>query len=476
MTYPFGPPFSHQQKVVLALLPKITGFISGIFSTYMITMILRDKNRMKRIYHRIMLGISIADLSSAIWLGLSTWPIPKGKALWAVGNATTCSLQGFWTQFGFICPAYNGSLSIYYLLAIRYGWKEPQFLRIEKYLHGVPILFSLVTAVTGLIMKRYASATLWCWVSPLYPKFRYIAYYGPLWLIILMVTVNAVLVFDHVRKIEKAAQKHSFEEQYSTYSSSIQLAMPSSQQGFDPLSTSFKSNSNSGNNEGGGASTTKISTDPVTINNNNPTISSIRLWKRQQRKITVAKMKRTREVANQSFLYAGTFYFSWFALTATRIISQVNGRVYYPLLVFAVITVPMQSLPNLLVYMLPRFRKLLWYQKIFGMINTNKSSHRSSSFRKPTTVVSSISTTTKVSSSEQTHDPALVETNVTQHEEDMEEEEEEDKPIDAENWEATLPIIPLPPVVDDPENDQDNDENENDDDDHVVVLDTIEEN
>jgi hypothetical protein len=95
-----------------------------------------------------------------------------------------------------------------------------------------------------------------------------------------------------------------------------------------------------------------------------------KLWQRKQR-----RLRRTREVASQSFMYAGAFYFNWAALTvrtnaiccqtfilffghlshthllanaqltmkATRIIQQVNGRIYFPILVIAAIAVPLQG-------------------------------------------------------------------------------------------------------------------------------------
>ncbi len=37
---------------------------------------------------------------------------------------------------------------------------------------------------------------------------------------------------------------------------------------------------------------------------------------------------------------------------------QVNGKVYFPLLLLAALTVPLQGLPNFLVYLLPRLKTL----------------------------------------------------------------------------------------------------------------------
>jgi hypothetical protein len=244
MGYNQGPPFTLQQDRILAILPKVSGALSCFFSAVMIYIILRDKTKRSRTYHRLMLGISCCDMSASFWLALSTWPIPEGGGLWAVGNDTTCNLQGFFTQFGIASSFYNASLSFYYLLVVRYGWKEHQLKWVERlFFHSIPLLWGLVSAIAGLSIGVYGNASLWCWVSPLYQKFRWTAFYGPLWVMIGIVTINSLLVLDHVRKIEIMAQRHRFQE-------------------------------------------------------------------RIQR-----RSRRTRDFANQSFMYAGAFYFNWAALT-----------------------------------------------------------------------------------------------------------------------------------------------------------------
>lgn len=42
----------------------------------------------------------------------------------------------------------------------------------------------------------------------------------------------------------------------------------------------------------------------------------------------------------------------------TRLLQTVEGGVYYPLLLIAVITVPTQGLPNFLVYLAPRYYRM----------------------------------------------------------------------------------------------------------------------
>jgi len=72
---------------------------------------------------QIMLGMSIFDVVGAFAWALSTAPIPMynryGDPTYvygAIGNNTTCKLQGFMIQLSFTSIFYNIALSIYYLL------------------------------------------------------------------------------------------------------------------------------------------------------------------------------------------------------------------------------------------------------------------------------------------------------------------------------------------------------------------------
>jgi hypothetical protein len=346
-----------------------------------IYIILPDKKRRSKTYHRLMLGISCCDLSASFWLGLSTWPIPEGGALWAVGNDTTCNVQGFFTQFGIASSFYNASLSFYYLLVVRYGWKESQLKGVERlFFHWIPLLWGLVSAITGLSIGVYGNASLWCWVSPLYQKFRWTAFYGPLWAMIFIVTINSLLVFDHVRKIEIAAQRHRFQDASSQFSSSVRTdpsdEAPSRRNSrFSIVSRSSIAGTLLGS---GGRRQSSLRGDMSEQKPQAPDPQAQRSYgtRIKLRQRIYRRSRRTREVANQSFMYAGAFYFNWAALTvrtnaicccqtfipffghlsathllanaqlitkATRIIQQVNGRIYFPILVIAAIAVPLQG-------------------------------------------------------------------------------------------------------------------------------------
>ena len=151
-----------------------------VFSGCIVFIILRDHSRRNRLYHRLLLGISCCDISSSFWIGMSTWPIPsESGAKWAIGNDRTCQVQGFFLQLVIWSSFYNASLSIYYTLVIRYNWKERELKKLEWFMHGVPALWSIGSAVSGLILDVFGNATLWCWVRPECDYFRLVAFYGP---------------------------------------------------------------------------------------------------------------------------------------------------------------------------------------------------------------------------------------------------------------------------------------------------------
>jgi hypothetical protein len=303
--------FSIHQQRALAVIPKVTGNVSAFFSGLIIYTIVRNENRRSRTYHRLLFGISCCDVSASLWLALSTWPVPKSSGLlWAVGNDTSCHVQGFFTQFGIASSFYNASLSVYYLLVIRYGWKEHQLRKVEPLLHLFPLLWATVTAIAGLIKRVFGNASLWCWVAAENKVFRWAAFYGPLWLMIGIVTVNTTLIYVHVRKIERAASRHHLFRDFSS-NSPAPAAAPSHELSSQPSTRKSISSNFS----------IRLSFEAVRSSLNlteNSTVTEARREDINLRRSRLRTRSRyTREVAIQSFLYAGAFYLNWFALTVS---------------------------------------------------------------------------------------------------------------------------------------------------------------
>jgi len=213
----------HKQKAI-AIVPKLTGFLSILGSGFIIYDVLcshfniqtdwflkksgeddrnsgtssgfsrsgamsNAKGRSSRrfgerktlknsAYYRLMLAMSTSDFLVSIAWFCTTWPIPKDElsldnpsesVYGNVGNMQSCTAQAFFIQLGIITPFYNALLSCYYYLTIRREWKEKDFKwKVEIYGHVVSIAFGFGTSIAGLIMELYNNSTVWCWIAP-YP-------------------------------------------------------------------------------------------------------------------------------------------------------------------------------------------------------------------------------------------------------------------------------------------------------------------
>jgi hypothetical protein len=89
--------------------------------------------------------------------------IPKGTVgqfgpvYGASGNHGTCAASGFLTQFIVSSPLYNATLAFYYLLMVRYNWKERDLVKIEPIIHGIPLCFGLGTAIAAAVLDVYGA-------------------------------------------------------------------------------------------------------------------------------------------------------------------------------------------------------------------------------------------------------------------------------------------------------------------------------
>jgi hypothetical protein len=91
-------------------------------------------------------------------------------ASWAIGNITTCNLNGFMATnaFSFV-PMYTTSLSVYYACKLTKGMSDDTFAkRIEPFLHIGPIIYNLVLTSVALALKSYNSLGNFCYYAP-YP-------------------------------------------------------------------------------------------------------------------------------------------------------------------------------------------------------------------------------------------------------------------------------------------------------------------
>lgn len=320
---------------------------------------------MKQPYYRILLGMSTFDVLCSASLCFSTAPIPAGtEGVWgAKGTTQTCTASGFFNQFMLGSFLYNLVLAIYYSLSGTYRMTDEDFARkYEPILHVLAVLatvgiavgeilysyirfvidFVLVSLIyiicavlsllsAGLPLTLYNNAQLWCWIAP-YPLgcesfsgehdpdfpcergyeawlYRWLFFYGPLWAVIIIVTVLMIMLTLSVMKDEKeiiTLRNRSIEARRKSYIEEQE----------DP-------------------------SDRTGENNNS---------ERRLRKTDSFRLERTKKMFYQALLYVGVFYITWIIPTINRFMQLIRGSSVFALLVLSAFLAPMQGFWNWLVY------------------------------------------------------------------------------------------------------------------------------
>ncbi|KAL7530998.1 hypothetical protein ACHAXR_003793 [Thalassiosira sp. AJA248-18] len=160
---------SESQAAALAIVPKFSAAVSMIGSAWIIFECVQDRKKLTLAYHRILLAMSIGDwvLSFSSFF-LTTWPIPwwEEGVFANKGNMATCQAQGFFVQLSALSSLYNAYLATYYVLIVRYNWKEPDIKKFEYGAHIFTFLFSLGTAIAAVPLTLYNNyVNALCWIS-----------------------------------------------------------------------------------------------------------------------------------------------------------------------------------------------------------------------------------------------------------------------------------------------------------------------
>lgn len=301
---PFNGVPSHNEQVALALAPKFTAFLSILSSSYIIydCLVVNNRTRLgQTTYHRLMAGLSLCDLLMSSGLFTSTWPMPANTPnVWgAVGTVQSCEAIGFLEQAGVAAVMYNGSLSVYYLLRIRFGWSPRRLIKVEPCLHLVPLIFGLSTMIASLKLNLYNSGLFDCWIAP-FPQgcheswknggattcqrgdnaslYQWIFDVIPKWSSVLLVTGNMWYTHCGVLLQERASSQYVFP------GSDNQQPRP--------------------------------------------------------------RPRVARRLARQSYLYVGALYLTYIPVIVTRTTELITGHVYYGMLLTLAFALPLQGFWN----------------------------------------------------------------------------------------------------------------------------------
>jgi hypothetical protein len=160
------------QQKVLNLLPFLSSSLSIGASSTILYLVCRSGFNSP--YKRILFGLSTYDILLSVVLALQLFLLPAatGTRLWASGNNATCTFLGTVNQLCMSVILYNGMLSYYYLLSIRFGVTAKIFAhRFEPWIHAIAIGYPYITAIVGASTNMYSEAALWtgCYVVE-YPR------------------------------------------------------------------------------------------------------------------------------------------------------------------------------------------------------------------------------------------------------------------------------------------------------------------
>ena len=138
-----------------------SGSISFIASMLLVTHILRSHEYLSTTYHRLIFGLSCADIISSFCHALSSTMVPKEMNYlvpFASGNIVTCDAQGFliWFANG-VSMSYNCAVCFYYFLAIITYNKKHDYIekKLEPWFHGISISIPLVYSIIYLVTKSF---------------------------------------------------------------------------------------------------------------------------------------------------------------------------------------------------------------------------------------------------------------------------------------------------------------------------------
>jgi len=255
--------------------------------------------RRRSIYHRLLLGLSLYDLTMSCAVLVGTWAIPAETPdiFMASGTQGTCFAQGFIIQMGIGVPLYNASLALYYFFVINLGWNDSLMRKVEVWLHAVPNVIALLTSIAGAIILDtegnrglYHNSNLWCWTAPpANPIYRIVFYYALVWAAMAIATFSMAVIYYRVLVTERHMAKDA----------------------------------------SNGDSTTSV--------------------RRSKNK------KASNKIASQAIFYIISFYLTFLFPSWTRISQMVKGYVEFPVLFLFTIFLPLQGLFNAMVYFRPRF-------------------------------------------------------------------------------------------------------------------------
>lgn len=382
--------WSLEQQKALSIIPHVTGSLSILGSAFIIYDVLSDRKKWSSSYHRLLFAMGIFDFMSSWGFMLSTTVMPSHtlNVYQPLGNRATCTTQGFFMNLNIASPLYNFTLSIYFLLSVTFQWSKDDIKKkVEPWLHGIPIVWALITTFIVLGQSGFNDSTLWCWVAS-YPKgchkdstctrcplcteiYRWVFFFGPLWTAAFgTIVVMGMLVYGVHKTEKKAAKWRAFpatvpeQEMPARKAEMTKSSLNNNNTDFSNTDVSLPGESSGAHSITG--STNKEGTSNQSWPSRFLNVTQSRNQKRdreEEREARRKASKMTRVVTGQAFRYCFVFWATWLPGTINRILQLVIGHSYFWLMFLHVIFTPMQGFWNFMVYIYLRVKKHLAEKK-----------------------------------------------------------------------------------------------------------------
>lgn len=330
-------PYPNNYPLYARLVPRITGSLSLLGSIFIAYDVVKRKS-LAKVHHRILFGMSLADIVSSFCTILGRVPATRGDEVFpGYGSTGLCTAQGFFYQTILSVVAYNFSLALYYLLIIRYNLSESTLKNLEYLMHSFSALVFIGSAVTLASMEMFNPDYFLCFINSSPPGclldcdrgqrpslFRWLFFYGPAWIMIFLISSMMMLLYWTVRRQEGRMDRFRFKGKQQT-------------------------TNNQGNSH-------DIATGPEFIDTENSETGQVKVSQGANKLpvVPTQNRERSRQVAVQGLWYTVPFYLTWvFPLTAHALGTNWIEQKGTPLLVLVAIFLPLQGFMNALVYVRP---------------------------------------------------------------------------------------------------------------------------
>ena len=139
-----------EQSKIIFWITKIGGGASILCSLYLITKILRDHIRRKKVYHRIIVALNMNSVIFSGAIFCYSWPAPKSYSIYgALGTQKTCDAQGAVLLFtSSTLASYYLLLSVFAFHSVRNNFDETWFRKFELRVHlSIYIIPTIITVI-----------------------------------------------------------------------------------------------------------------------------------------------------------------------------------------------------------------------------------------------------------------------------------------------------------------------------------------